>query len=206
MSGRALELPNGVKAERFLKFDRMPTSKASRFLLLRDLHGGADGRVWMVCTTSGLTGVIKFGQPHENEDREQRRQRLEEEANVWRTVWQLKDVRVVTLAGEPALLMPYVEPVESMSAECRPSKEAVCEAAKQMAKAGYCHLDLDWRHVGVLAAPVSKATKRSALSAAAAQARVIFFDLSHVRQPAPGVAVNSDSALAAMLGQLQLTS
>lgn len=202
-----LELPKGVRAERFLDYTRMPTRAAGRFLLLRDLHGGADGRVWMVCTTSGLVGVIKFGQPRDGEDREQRRQRLEKEAEVWRQVWQLHEVRVVTLAHEPALLMPYVEPVESMEDGRRPSEAAVRAAAAHMANAGYCHLDLDWRHVGVLAAPVAKRAKRA--TARVEEARVIFFDLGRVREPAAhhlaGVTA-SDSALTEMLSCLQLSS
>ncbi len=193
-----LELKKGIRPERFLNYSRMPTSAAGRFLLLRDLHGGADGRVWMVCTTSGLLGVIKFGQPREGEDRDQRRQRLEAEGAVWRQVWQQKDVRVVTLAREPALLMPYVEPVESMEAALRPSEAAVRAAAAQMANAGYRHLDLDWRHVGVLPVTAIKASKRC--SSAVVEPRVVFFDLCRVSQSAP------EAALADMLASLKLTS
>lgn len=194
-----LHLPKGVRADRFLNHACMPTRQAGSFLLLRDLYGGADGRVWMVCTTSGLVGVIKFGQPRESEDRAQRGKRLEEEAQVWRDVWQQHDVRVVILAGEPALLMPYVQPIDAVGQ--RPPETAVREAAACMAKAGYCHLDLDWRHVGFLATPVGRAPKR--FPPPARDARVIFFDLGRVRRRVDLTSV-SDPAddVAEMLAQL----
>lgn len=193
-----LELKEGVRTERFLQYSRMPTKAATRFLLLQDLHGGADGRVWMVCTTSGLLGVIKFGQPREGEDRDQRRQRLEVEGEVWRQVWHQQEVRVVTLAREPALLMPYVKPVESMDAASRPSDAAVQAAAQQMAFAGYCHLDLNWRHVGVLRLPAKKSARGS--QPQVAESRVIFFDLSRVSRSPP------EAALTEMLASLQIRS
>jgi len=39
---------------------KLPLPSASQFVLLKDLSGGLDGRVWMACTTSGLVCVFKF--------------------------------------------------------------------------------------------------------------------------------------------------
>lgn len=51
------------------KLDRhnMPKSNCKQLVLLRDLRGGADGRVWMACTTRGRVCVIKFARFLERE-------------------------------------------------------------------------------------------------------------------------------------------
>lgn len=79
-------------------------SNSKRFLLLQDYRGGADGRVWLVAAeSSGALGVLKFPRAHLiNRQRE-----LEKEAAVWRHVWRASATRVVTIAGEAALLMPF---------------------------------------------------------------------------------------------------
>jgi len=75
---------------------------SARFLLLQDYRGGADGRVWLVAAeSSGALGVIKFPRRH------LARQQLEAEAALWKTVWGARSTRVVVLADEPALLMPF---------------------------------------------------------------------------------------------------
>ncbi len=196
-----LELKEGVRPESFLKYSLMPTRRAEKFLLLRDLRGGKYGRVWMVCTTSGRVGVIKFSHSEKDDTQELRRQQLEKEGEVWRHVWKQPDVRVVTLNREPALLMPYVEPVESITDEARkPSAAAVRAAVTEMANAGYRHLDLAWRHVGVFpgaADPTIRASEHG--SPAVSGPRVILFDLGSVSEESPA------TALPAMLEELKLT-
>jgi hypothetical protein len=141
----------------------MPTIGSTRFFLLRDLRGGVDGRAWRACTTSGIGCAIKFSGKASAEDR---RQCLEAEATVWRKAWAV-DVRVATLAGEPALIMPYACAVKHQQLTDK-AKQRVLDAISEMASNGYCHNDLHWRHVGRL-----KLKQRR-------QRPVIFFDLASV--------------------------
>lgn len=76
--------------------------RSDNFFLLQDYRGGADGRVWLVAAeSSGALGVIKFPKRHLANH-----QQLEAESALWKKVWRA-DARVVTLAGEAALLLPF---------------------------------------------------------------------------------------------------
>lgn len=76
--------------------------RSASFFLLQDYRGGADGRVWLVAAeSSGALGVIKFPRRH------LARHHLEAEAELWKKVWGARSTRVVVLADEPALLMPF---------------------------------------------------------------------------------------------------
>ena len=170
----------------FLNYSKMPTRKANKFILLRDLHGGADGRVWMVCTEAGLVGVLKFGQFREREtDLAAVKARLEQEAKIWVTVWKQPHVRVISLAGDYALLMPYIEPIP-LEVNHSPIRSplldsAVHSAVQQMAVAGYCHLDLHWRHVGILPTQqTSKSNKKTQKPISSPS--IILFDLARVKR------------------------
>jgi hypothetical protein len=80
-------------------------ANSTRFLLLQDYRGGADGRVWLVAAeSSGALAVIKFPRRHLAN-----RQLLEAEAERWRAVWHVpvSAARVMTLADEAALLLPF---------------------------------------------------------------------------------------------------
>ncbi|ELR15689.1 uncharacterized protein ACA1_378070 [Acanthamoeba castellanii str. Neff] len=164
----------------------MPTGRATRFFLLRDLGGGVDGRAWRACTTSGTGCVIKFCKKAPAEDQ---RQRLEAEANVWRAAWGVEGVRVTTLAGEPALIMPYARAVKGQPLSHK-AKQQVRAAIAEMASSGYCHEDLSWRHVGRLG------LRR--------QRRVIFFDLASVSRVDTHVLESVTAAKAKMLNALGL--
>jgi hypothetical protein len=85
-----------------LKLLQAVDARSTNFFLLQDYRGGADGRVWLVAAeSSGALGVIKFPRRH------LARHHLEVEAELWQTVWSVPWARVVVLAGEPALLMPF---------------------------------------------------------------------------------------------------
>jgi len=155
-------------------------SLSTRFLLLQDYRGGADGRVWLVAAeSSGALGVIKFPRTR------LARQQLEEEAALWKKVWGARSTRVVVLADEPALLMPFAfhahrradgslhflppdhlrpgQPVSYLSAVDASELDALVaaanadpravaeEAIRTMAEAQYEHLDVHWRHVAFIA-------------------------------------------------------
>ncbi len=163
----------------------MPTRRATRFFLLRDLRGGADGRVWRACTTSGTGCAIKFCTRSSVIDQTQR---LEAEAEVWRAAWGVKGVRVATLVGEPALVMPYARAVKKpVSGQ---AEQQVREAIHRMASSGYCHEDLDWRHVGRLRLRQ--------------QRRVVFFDLARVSPVDTREPESATAAKAKMLNALGL--
>ena len=189
----------------FLNYSKMPTRKANKFILLRDLHGGADGRVWMVCTEAGLVGVLKFGQFREREtDLSVVKARLEQEAKIWVTVWKQPHVRVISLAGDYALLMPYVEPVpldsNHLPFRSPPLDKAVYSAVQQMAAAGYCHLDLHWRHVGILPSPqISKSNKKQTQKPTTSPS-IILFDLARVKE------TSETEALSLMMDALKLNA
>lgn len=38
----------------------MPSAQIKNYILLKDLNGGTDGRVWMACSPSGRVCVLKF--------------------------------------------------------------------------------------------------------------------------------------------------
>lgn len=73
---------------------------STKFVLLQDYSSGADGRVWLVAAqSSGALGVVKFPKPDCAVT-------PEEEAQRWSAVWK-QPARVVVLAGQRALLMPF---------------------------------------------------------------------------------------------------
>jgi len=141
--------------------------------LLKDFRGGADGRVWLVCSTAGNVGVIKFSQ---NPDRNKGREDLNNEASHWERVWNIP-CRVVTLGGDPALLMPYIKPVfepqnpsQKFSDLPEESRQEIEQAISHMASLKLVHDDLSWRHVGFIS-PAKKGQKK----------RVVFYDLHRVK-------------------------
>jgi hypothetical protein len=164
----------------------MPTRRATRFFLLRDLRGGADGRAWRACTTSGTGCAIKFCKRASVADQTKR---LKAEAEVWCAAWGVKGVRVATLAGEPALVMPYARAVQQPLSN--KAKQQVREAIDRMASSGYCHDDLAWRHVGRLGLRQQ-------------WRRVIFFDLASVSRVDTRMPESVTAAKAKMLNALGL--
>jgi len=71
------------------------------------------------------------------------KQQLEAELDIWAAVNDhISSPSMITLAGRPALRMPYVGPV--CKGEC---DEDVVKAVWKMASQGFWHKDLHWRHV-----------------------------------------------------------
>jgi hypothetical protein len=146
---------------------RMPRRDAADFVMLQDFRGGADGRVWRACTLSGIGCIIKFAhKKDENDTPADQRKRLEREALVWHGAWQEKNTRVCRVGGDWALIMPYARPIPDLGNIDEDTKKETSNAIKQMAKRGYCHDDLHWRHVGRV--------KRKATE------KIVFFDLTRV--------------------------
>jgi hypothetical protein len=137
--------------------------RARELVLLQDLGAGADGRVWKACTTGGKVCVLKFACRERNEAPKRRRARLGVERTHWREVWGVHGVCVARLAGDYALLMPFVR---LLPHEERHVGGRVLEAIRTMANKGYCHEDLKWRHVGLIDQGTTE--------------RVVFYDLVRV--------------------------
>jgi len=53
-----------------LKTDAIPTSQSKQYFLLSDFRGGAHGRVWLACNSSGKACVIKFASNQKNQENE----------------------------------------------------------------------------------------------------------------------------------------
>lgn len=156
----------------------MPSTQPNKLYLVDDFGGGRDGRVWLAVTKKGEMCVIKF-------DHTGNREALEKEAKHWQHIWGKKEVQVITLCGRPALMMPYMKPIEDWNdAEI---KKAIVEAAEIMARKGLVHNDLTRRHVG-FASPVKKGAKTE----------VVFFDLRDVTE------MDETEALNTMIKKLEL--
>lgn len=112
----------------------MPTLSTKRYILLRDLHGGVHGRVWLACSSSGRICVLKFPQQSGSEDS------LRNELNIWNNVWNIP-AQLKKISDRLVLIMPFVKPCneEPISEDI---KEAVINAITIMAKAGFIHKDL----------------------------------------------------------------
>lgn len=151
-----------------LNFSKFPTSAATCFLLLYDFRGGADGRVWLACSTTGRVCVIKFYNgnwlPKD----------VNRECMMWNDIWNLPS-RTLTLCSKLALIMPFVVTLpEDQVRNSITHMDAVKLAIRNMSLKHYYHNDLNWRHVGFYEAEGTK-KKKGGLTA-------IFFDLIRVKK------------------------
>ena len=88
----------------------------------------------MASSTSGCVCVIKFSQSRSEES-------LQSEAKIWTEVWKVP-VYVKMIAGQPALVMPYVSPCSKEKGSKENVKQVIMAALKQMADSNYVHDDL----------------------------------------------------------------
>lgn len=138
--------------------------EATQFVLLQDMRGGEEGRMWVGASTNGLLVAIKFPHSAYYCDDEVVQELLQAELEAWKTLYGQYRPRIQRLLGRDALLMPYFAPIVDWStviAEGRPNAppdgvlnqadvlRGVKAAVKHMAEAGYEHRDLHWGHVGV---------------------------------------------------------
>eukprot|EP00981_Chlorochromonas_danica_P013375 scaffold6281_cov207-Ochromonas_danica.AAC.5 len=158
----------------------LPPPNTTQFYLLRDFHGGADGRVWLACSATGKLCVIKLSTTHD----------FKVEADHWCKIWDVR-ARCTLIMDAHALIMPFAfhavlchgnkvvfRPLNNW---CGSSYEnislqdfvdncdiestidgkelekwfgdplsAALEAVSSMAHAGFVHNDLAWRHVALL--------------------------------------------------------
>ena len=71
----------------------MPASNTENLLLLADLRGGIEGRLWLASTVHGAVCVIMFAKDCNTDV-------LEHECAMWRLLWGRADVRLLRLGGQ----------------------------------------------------------------------------------------------------------
>ena len=144
-----------VSPSKATPLDYLTTAKANSLLLLQDLGSGAHGHTWLACSDAGKVVVVKIGRTVGSVLAPDvgggvaapalltAKQQLEAELEIWAAVNDhIPSPSMITLAGRPALRMPYVGPV--VKGEC---DEDVVKAVSKMASQGFWHKDLHWRHV-----------------------------------------------------------
>ena len=146
--------------------------EVSEFILLRDYHGGRDGRVWLTCTVSGNLCVLKFPNTGDVE-------KAELETENWRTMG-FQNVRVCTLNKKAAIVMPFafnfnddgkivadldtwslagygtaIEGWEDVSRflETVDFNNALGHCITAFAERKLCHNDIEARHVAIVYVP-----------------------------------------------------
>lgn len=84
---------------------------------------------------------------------QQQLQRLEDEQECWKKSQPEigKGVRIETLDGSPALMMPFI--AQKFEQPSPVQKAAVKSAVSSFAERGFRHCDLSWRHVGYHGSP-----------------------------------------------------
>jgi hypothetical protein len=114
-----------------LKYQQLPTANAKKLILLKDLGFGAEGRVWLVCSTTGRVGALKF---HHVQLEGKHDDSITAEFHNWQNIYQMG--RIVQAGGYKALLMPYARPlsIPSMSYSQDDAKFAVQQAVYNLAK------------------------------------------------------------------------
>jgi hypothetical protein len=136
-----------------LQWTKVP--RAKNLLLLEDLGVGHSGRVWLVCSASGLVGVLKFSvaEPPNGwlgdlqTTRNFQKEKLETELKWWKKIYPElgKMCRVQKFAGFWALLMPHL---------CSPKRNDVAlqgvedSLREHFVKHGLEHRDVAWRNIG----------------------------------------------------------
>ena len=159
----------------------MPAPQARHLLLLADMRGGVEGRLWLAATVKGAVCVIKFAKNGNVRT-------LERERDMWHRLWGRTDVRLQLLGGRQALMMPYVHMATSDD-WARPEVVAAARvAAARIAESGFAYTDVHRRHLGLYLDD-------------AGQVHAVFVDLSSV-EPREGATRRS---LEDMLRALNLT-
>ncbi|KAJ3050787.1 hypothetical protein HK097_008228 [Rhizophlyctis rosea] len=166
-----------------VRFDVFPDPSHKNFFLLADLHGGADGHVWLATTNGGIGCVIKMSRRHFAAVN------IERESARWNQLWKTSTY-TLSLVGRTVVVLPYVRSVKPHSEDVpipETVKNATIEAITVMADAGMQHIDLKWSHVGSYVRGRDK------------KENIVLFDLARVKE-----GVEPDVARKAMLKALAL--
>ncbi len=170
-----------------LNYRRMPKKNTSQFILLEDLRGGRDGRVWLACSFNGRACVLKFDQQVSSTPFVDKHA-LDKELVNWQTLYpEFTQTRIAELASDRALVMPYLK-TTGVDRTNPDILKSVQDAVADFAHHGKVHADLAWRHVGLVATP-KKGEKPKA----------ILYDLRDVKDS------EESEALDSMLKKLDLS-
>jgi len=179
------------------KLDRhnLPKSNCKHLVLLRDLRGGTDGRVWMACTTTGRVCVIKFArflQTESTSDQatlEMARKRLQHEVDSYRR--QKVPARLARFGDRDCLLMPHWNDIDFSALDDTAKQEIRDEVKIFATEYGLFHADLKPEHV-----------VRESPTKPGAKSRVRFIDMVSVREIKQGEDVGDLTAK--MLAKLDI--
>jgi len=83
-----------------------PHKNTSNYTLLRDYHGGRDGRVWLATSDSGHLAVLKFLNKKADETKERLKERAEKESKYWNKLG-FESVYCCELNKSIAIIMPF---------------------------------------------------------------------------------------------------
>jgi hypothetical protein len=164
----------------------LPRSKT--LVILADLGGGVDGRVWRACSAAGLGCCIKFARRSNRQDSQEHDNTpdtLDTELANWIALHGETSAKIIILAKRRALMMPYLDAVSNENTDVNLKVKA---AVSKIAAAGYRHKDLHWRHVGSDEAD-----------------DIIIFDLAQMEVFDCENTVKKDAAICSMLQALGLT-
>jgi len=131
-----VHLPKG------LVWDMCPAASTTRFLIWDDLGRGRDGRALLASSSGGCVCVLKFffGE-----------RVVDTEYAMWHRAYAdeqfTKIVRIVSVAGQRALLLPRFAPPRRTSAELAQIRDVL---VNNFAKRGLVHDDVTWRNIGLL--------------------------------------------------------
>jgi len=150
----------------------VPPKHFIALFILRLFQVGVEGRAYHVCDNKGSQAVVKFFQTSckfcedEQNFEEQDGQECEKGPNCKET--QKKEalekcenekkndieIQIITLDNQPALLMPYLEPVSEKEkreflTETSQMHKTVVDLVRSLVKKGCLQTDASWRHIGL---------------------------------------------------------
>ena len=142
------------------KWDSIAAPKKYLFAL-QDMGRGADGRVWLTCSSSGAVCILKFMLSGEIEC-------AQKEVKMWKLAYPWFPVHAEYWCGRPTVRMPYFASITDVDDKTEVELVRKCLNDNFVSK-GLEHTDVAWRNVGFF------------LNAAGELCAVVF-DLSSVKE------------------------
>jgi hypothetical protein len=105
LSRYCCEWVSGINSDLKLTL-KPPPKNTSNYILLRDYHGGRDGRVWLATSESGHLAVLKFLDKNADETKEKLKERAEKESKYWNKLG-FESVYCCELNKSIAIIMPF---------------------------------------------------------------------------------------------------
>jgi len=143
-----------------LHYYKMITKATKKFILIEDMHGGADGRVWLTCNSVGSVAVIKFAQGDKSMKADDAQAQLHKEAENWNAANEIDEARVQKIGGDWALVMPFGGKPAFVTgvAVSDENKALIRKRLQKIAAKGLEHADLAKVHV-LIRSPQKKGNK-----------------------------------------------